>query len=451
MQFRREQRALSDSKDLLVRASPAAKPCAHSELKIVYLNTTGELGGAEICLLDLLAVLLAARPNWKLRVIAGEDGSMRTSVAALGVPCDVLPLSKALTLIGDSALPLAMPRRRVLSHLGLAARCPEVALATVSYLARLRRWLRANTPDCLHTNAMKAHLLGAWAAPRGLPVVWHLHDYVGSRPLMAHLLRWSVRRPLTAVGVSRSVAHDARCALGVRVPVRTIYNGVDLARFVPGPGDGDRLDAAAGLPVAPPGTIRVGLVATFARWKGQDIFLEAAARVPADRPCRFYVIGGPIYSLERLTVYAQRTAPRAANLGLGNRLGFTGFLGDSATTLRALDLVIHASTRPEPFGRVIIEAMACGRAVIAAPLGGAAELIDDGVSALACPPGDPSALSAAMVALIDQAEFRGLLATGGRAIVQARFGRERLLAPWTALYEGLCGRTMSDSVSREPL
>jgi glycosyltransferase involved in cell wall biosynthesis len=436
-----EQRLLSDSNNVLDRLGVMAEPGARSWLKIAYLNTTGELGGAEMCLLDLLAVLRAARPDWRLRVIVGDDGPMRAAVSSLGVPCAVLHLPRALARVGDSTLTLAEQGRRVATRLGLAARAPEAALATISYLTRLRCWLRTEAPDCLQTNTMKAHVLGVWAAPRGLPIIWHLHDYIGARPVMARLLRWSARRPLTAVVASRSVADDAACALGVWVPVQTIPYGVDLERFAPGAGDGDRLDAAAGLPPAPPGTIRVGLVAAFARWKGQEVFLEAAAQVPADRPCRFYLVGGPIYRSMGSQYTLDELRSRAASLGLGNRLGFTGFLDDPASAFRALDVVVHASTRPEPFGRVIIEAMACGRAVIAAPVGGAAELIDDGVSALSCPPGDPSALSAAIDRLIGHADFRRQLGAGGRSAVQARFDRNLLIEPWTTLYEGLGART----------
>ena len=142
---------------------------------------------------------------------------------------------------------------------------------------------------------MKAHVLGAWAAPRGVPVVWHLHDYLGSRPVMARLLRWSARRTVRGVAVSRSVAADAARVLGPKVPVVAVYNAADLDRFAPGPGDGAWLDAEAGMPPAPEGTVRVGLVATFARWKGHEVFLDAVARLPADLPARFYIIGGPLY------------------------------------------------------------------------------------------------------------------------------------------------------------
>ena len=113
------------------------------------------------------------------------------------------------------------------------------------------------------------------------------------------------------------------------------------------------------------------------------------------------------FSLEEL-----RPAPRRWAWGGG--LGFTGHQADPASALRALDVVVHASTKPEPFGRVIVEGMACGRAVVAMRDGGAAELFEDGVSALGCPPGDPDALAAALLRLIDDPALRRRLGEGGR-------------------------------------
>jgi glycosyltransferase involved in cell wall biosynthesis len=317
----------------------------------------------------------------------------------------------------------------------LAIRGSAAALATASYLSRLRRLLRAEAPDRIQTNGMKAHVLGAWAAPRRMPVVWHLHDYLGSRPVMARLLRGSARRRLEAVAVSRSVADDAARVLGARVPVRTIYNAVDLQRFAPGADDGGWLDEAAGMPPAAPGTVRVGLVATFAVWKGHDVFLDAIARISTELPCRFYIVGGPIYRSRGSQVSAEELRARALVLGLGDRLGFAGHQADPARAIRALDVVVHASTRPEPFGRVIVEGMACGRAVVAIRDGGAAELFEDGVTALGCPPRDPDALARAVARLVDDPGLRRSLGHAGRAAARARFDRQRLSEEWNHVYE----------------
>ena len=397
--------------------------------KILYVSANATLGGAELVLLDLMATLRLARPDWRLGLVLGGEGPLREEAERLGVACEVRPLPEAVAGLGDAEVGGGAGR------VALAGRLAASAPAALAYMAGLRRVIRRESPDWVHANGMKSLLLAAGATPRRTPLIWHLHDYLGSRAVMSRLLRLSARRPIAGVAVSRSIAEDAAKVLGPWVALRTIYNAADLDRFAPGTGDPAALDAASGLPPAAPGTVRVGLVATFARWKGQPVFLDAAARVPADRPCRFYIVGGPIYrsagsqwSLEELRLQAEA-------LGLGGRVGFPGFQ-DPAAAMRALDVVVHASTRPEPFGRVIVEAMACGRAVVAIRDGGSAELFDDGVEALGVPPGDPAALADAIDWLITDADLRRRLGDAGRRTAEARFDRKALTGPWTALYEG---------------
>ena len=157
-------------------------------------------------------------------------------------------MPRGVSRLGDAGAS-GLPRLATLAARGIMA-----APATLAYADRLRRRLRDLSPDLIQTNGMKMHLLGARSAPRDVPVVWHLHDYLGSRPAMARLLRMAARRGVEAVAVSRSVADDARATLGDRVPVRAIHNAVDLDRFHPGPGDGPSLDRASGLDPATEGT-----------------------------------------------------------------------------------------------------------------------------------------------------------------------------------------------------
>jgi glycosyltransferase involved in cell wall biosynthesis len=407
-------------------------------LRLVYINPTGALGGAERCLLDVLASIRAARPDWSLRLVVGDDGLFRSAAADLGVRADVLPMPTALAKVGDSGLSRGSVRGRINALAALAARGPGASSASAVYLKRLGRLLRLERPDVVQTNGMKSHVLGAWAAPRGVPVLWQLQDFVGVRPVMARLLRWSSWNRVRVVAASKAVAADARRVLGPKVPVETVYSAIDLSRFAPSPGpaDGTRLDALAGLPLAEEGTVRVGLVATYAHWKGHGVFLDAAARVSRDLPIRFYIVGGPIYRSAGSQVSLDELQARASTLGLdsGNRLGFIGHQDDPADVFRALDVVVHASTQPEPFGRVIVEGMACGKAVIASQAGGGAELFEDGVTALGTPPGDADALAQAIARLAADPMLRQRLGAAGREAAVARFDRSRLAEEWGRVY-----------------
>jgi glycosyltransferase involved in cell wall biosynthesis len=304
---------------------------------------------------------------------------------------------------------------------------------SVLYLARLRRLLRTLAPDVVHTNGFKMHLLGAWAAPRGMRVVWHLHDFVSSRRAMAGLLRRTSGRVAGAVAVSKAVAADAAAVCGSAVRIRTVYNAVDLDRFGP-LGAALDLDAMAGMAPAPAGTVRVGLVATMGRWKGHAVFLRAIAALPAEVPVRAYVVGGGIYRTAGSEVDADELRRMAAELGIAERVAFTGFADDPAAVMRALDVVVHASTQPEPFGLVIAEAMACGRAVIASAAGGAGEIVMPGHDALAVYPGDVEGLSRAIHQLAVDPYLRDRLGRAGRETAVRRFDRARLAAEVAPLY-----------------
>jgi glycosyltransferase involved in cell wall biosynthesis len=124
-------------------------------------------------------------------------------------------------------------------------------------------------------------------------------------------------------------------------------------------------------------------------------------------------------------------------LGIADRVGFTGFADDAASAIRALDVVVHASTQPEPFGLVIAEAMACGHAVVASAAGGAGEIVTPGHDALAVQPGDVEGLADAIRQLALDPVLRDRLGRAGRETAVRRFDRARLAAEIAPLYRSL--------------
>ncbi|MEO5740375.1 MAG: glycosyltransferase family 4 protein, partial [Vicinamibacterales bacterium] len=237
---------------------------------------------------------------------------------------------------------------------------------------------------------------------------------------------------------SESVAADARRRFGAAVPVDTLYNSVDLERFNP---DGPRadLDALAGLPPPAPGAIRIGLVATFARWKGHGVFLDALAKLRGRANVRGYIIGGPIYHTDASQYSQAQLRERAESLGLGDTVGFTGKVDDVSAVLRALDIAVHASTEPEPFGLVIAEAMACGRPVVISRAGGAAEIAQGG--ALFHEPGNSEELADRLRELAVDPAQRASLGAEGRGAAVRLFSRARLRDTLIPVYESLAGVT----------
>ena len=387
------------------------------------------MGGAERSLLDFMASLRAAEPRVALELIAGADGAFLDQARALGVEARALPYPRALARLGDAG-----GRSRLLGTLGQASlSAPAVAL----YTTRLRRALAASAPDLIHTNGFKMHVLGAWAAPRDVPVLWHVHDYISSRPLMARLMRAQAHRCAAVVANSLSVADDVRAACGAELKVFPIHNAVDLRRFAP-EGPALDLDRLAGL--VPPScpVVRIGLVATMARWKGHEVFLSALKMLSGDPPVRGYVVGGALYETEGSQCDLKKLRCLAGRLGLTGGVGFTGFVDDAAAAMRALDVVVHASTQPEPFGLVIAEAMACGRAVVISGGGGAAEIVKPGEDVLVHKPGCAESLAAALRELVHDPALRSRLGHHAAQAARRRFARERLADELMPIYRLLC-------------
>jgi glycosyltransferase involved in cell wall biosynthesis len=171
------------------------------------------------------------------------------------------------------------------------------------------------------------------------------------------------------------------------------------------------------------------LVATYARWKGHEVFLKAAARLwakPDRPPMRFYVVGGPVYRTTGSQYTREELQATALKLGLGAVVGFVDFQADPAPVYRALDVVVHASTLPEPFGLTIAEAMACGRATLVSQAGGAVDLFRDGEDAVGVSPGDVDCLAEAIAELVRTPMRRLSLGVAAARTGRLRFHRDRL-------------------------
>jgi len=235
-----------------------------------------------------------------------------------------------------------------------------------------------------------------------------------------------------------SVAEDLRSLGASGLTIEAVHNGIDTKAFAPD-GPSLDLDGLAGLPPMDQGVVRVGLLGTFARWKGHETFLRALAMLDPALPLRGYIIGGSIYQTDGSQHTVEELKVLAGSLGLGDRLGFTGYVDNPAAAIRSLDIVVHASTQPEPFGMVIVEAMACGKAVVVSRCGGACEIARDRVNALTHEPGNARSLSARIQELATSSSLRAQLGAAGRLTAEQRFNRVRFANEVASIYRRLAG------------
>ncbi len=398
-------------------------------MHVVHLVSSGRIGGTETSVVDMIDSLREAYPDWTFDAIVPQDGPLVGHLEQRAVAVAVLPFPPALARLGEAGRGASIRGRAALALDALRA-VPDA----LAYRRRLARAIASRAAvDVIHAHGFKMLVLAALAAPRDAVLVWHVHDYVSSRPLSAWLLRRLARRCDVAVANSASVARDVRGVCGSALRVETVLNAIDLSRFSP---DGPRtdLDALGGAPAAPACTVRVGLLGTFGRWKGHRVFLRALAMLPPGLNVRGYIIGGAEYQTAGSQESEASLRRAVGELGLDGSVFFTGAVTDPASALRSLDILVHASTEPEPFGLVIAEAMACGRAVVVSRAGGAAELFDEGVDGLGHAPGDAADLARRLTQLARDARLRERLGRAAHQAAARRFDRARLVHQIAPLY-----------------
>jgi len=311
-------------------------------------------------------------------------------------------------------------------------RNPVPAWRVVRWLARHRAGL-----DLVIANDPRALLYVALATPlTRQPYVWHVHDLVTGRGrFQTAALR---TRPARYIAISRAVA-DSLVRHGCPPDrVAVVLNAVDTDRFGPAV-DGRPFRAELG---ADSGTLVIGTVSRILPWKGLDVFVEAVARLGPSFPrAVFVVVGGVVErAAERSEslAYWNRLHRVRDELGLQDRLVFVGGRSDMPTVMAGLDVLVHTAL-DEPFGRVLVEAMASAKPVVATIGGGVREIVREGTTGYLVSPRDPAALASRIRALADPA-VRGRLGEAGRDHAITHFGLER--------YRDRMARVVSDVVSR---
>jgi len=184
-----------------------------------------------------------------------------------------------------------------------------------------------------------------------------------------------------------------------------------------------------------PGQLTFGIFGRVVEWKGIREFIQAAGEVIEEIPeARGFVVGD-ISDGEKS--FFQAMVQLVADLGLTKKVMFTGYRKDVPALMGLMDVIVHASTRPEPFGMVIIEGMAMKKPVVATKGGGALDIVIDGETGLLVEMGDARALGQAISTLLQQPDLRQTMGLSGRARVERQFTSRRYADQMAIIYQRL--------------
>jgi glycosyltransferase involved in cell wall biosynthesis len=362
-------------------------------MKILFLDQSGKPGGAELCLIDI------AKP-YRDRALVGlfADGPFKTLLEQHHIPVEVL-----------ATQPISVRKQSNLVQ----------ALGSLGQLAPLLAKVvqKASEYDLIYANTQKALVIGALASFLARrPLVYHLHDILSTEHFSQTNLRVAVNlasRFASLVIANSQASQKAFVQAGGRQELTAIvYNGFEPQIYQTSESEIRQLRQHLGIT----DKFVVGHFSRLAPWKGQHIFISALAQCPQEVTA--ILVGDALFGEQD---YVKQLHQQIAALGLEKRVKFLGFRTDIPQLMAACDLVAHTSTSPEPFGRVIVEAMLCGKPVVAAKAGGAMELVEHGINGFLVTPEEPEELAQVIHTCFQEPEITASIASHARTLASQRF------------------------------
>ncbi len=366
---------------------------------ILYTSLSGQmLGGGQRSLLLLLERL--DRKKFNPYLVCPSEGDLVGKAEKQGVETQIIKMGRI--------------------------KSPNV-ISTAATVFKLKRLIERKNIDLIHTDSPRqAFYAGRAARLTGTPLIWHVRV---STPEKKSFEKFLFNRAHKVIAVSKAASQRFKGFESAQEKVVVIYNGVDLTEFTPEPPDTQLREEFE----IQEDWIRVGTLGQLIPGKGQDVFLKAAAKVVKQAPkVKFMIIGDGNQS------YRRKLEDLSKDMGLSGKTVFTGFREDIPRIMNLLDIaVLPSTTHLEGLSRVIIEAMASSKPVIATHSGGNPEAVEDGTTGRLVPPGDSSSLAESILDLIKDETKRKRMGEAGRERAEKLFSIEKNISQIEKVYEEL--------------
>jgi glycosyltransferase involved in cell wall biosynthesis len=368
------------------------------------------LGGAEINLIELLSELRRSE-NLEITCAASRGSQLSERLQPLGLRVYDFGHDERLNQLRFAGR--HFPWAKLFSGLK----------ALKNSANNLRKIVRETHADIVVSCTNKDHFAAVKACSgTQTRTVWWVNDLI-SKDFFSWPARVGFRKYAGDADRLVAVSNIVRDALkSLSIPeekIRTIHNGIPLKKYQRGERGAFR--ERHGLPLDQP---LFGIIGRFCDWKGQDLFLQVAQRwIHARRPGNFVLVG---QAFNEDHVFDEQLQNYVRDNALEERVYFIPFQRDIAEVLTDLDVLLHTSRRPEPFGRVLIEAMAIGTPVVGANAGGAREIITHNENGLLARPNDPDDYVSKLREAWPITAATQKLVANGRKTVEERFTLTRV-------------------------
>lgn len=387
--------------------------------KILFLehNVDGTVGGSHICLLGICRYV--DRSRWSPVACFYQENSLVPAFKDLGVTVLILEPFKPWVI--------RLRKRRAWSKV------MGIVQSMVNFLrmVAIRPWywvrvLRAQNIDAVHLNNSCGGDVDLVLATKFLriPVIAHQR---GFPPGFGRFERMLARRMDCIIAVSDVIKeHLVKVGIPEEMVVR-VHDGIELSGLEQSRAPTE-LRRELGLAS---GELVVGMLGNVKHWKGQRVLVEAVPLILERFPTTRFVFVGTVADHR----YKSELDERIDALGIGDRVVFTGYRPDAIDLMVVMDVVVHASIEPEPFGLVVLEAMGKGIPVVATNLGGPKETVIDGVTGLLFESGNPYSLAEAVSRFLENKSLRRSAGHAGITQVKGRFTAQKNVQDIVEIYE----------------
>lgn len=395
-------------------------------MRIVYLNHSGKVSGAEISLLTFFKGL-KGRKEIEPILVCPTEGVLRERAQGMGFPIVNIESFEP----GFTSNPL--------SFLGYGVRLLRISRKLASIVKEIKA-------DLIDANSVRAGLVASVSTLfHKIPILVHVRDCVPRNRIGILTRRIIARRASRIVANSSYVAHHFALDGFMFRKTEVVYNPLDLSSFDPKKVDGDQFKKMFKVNGSYP---LLAVVGQISPWKGLADVIRAMSKVLSSFPeARLLVVGEPKFDTASAkynnVAYLKELKSLVEKLNLKKKVIFTDERSDIPQIMKAIDLLILASWE-EPFGRALIEAMAMEKPVISTNVGGPTEILEDGVNGILVSPKNPQIIAQAIIQLASKKKKSEEMGRRGRKEVEKRFNTDTYIAKMLNIYKKILDKRNLD-------